>query len=133
MSKSAFLAQAQIDHVYGGPAYTKPATIYFALFTTAPSEPDGVGGVEMTGFGYTRKGLTNDATNFPAGNPKTNGTDVVFADAVGGAWGPIVAWATFDAAIGGNLLHFGSLGTPKTIPIGDTARFPAGSLVLTED
>lgn len=119
--------------MYGGPAYVKPATVYFALFTTAPTEPDGVGAVEMTGFGYSRKAMTNDATNFPAGNPKSNGTDVIFSDAIGGQWGPLEGWGIYDASIGGNLLHFGSFGSPQTIPTGDTARFPAGSLVLTED
>lgn len=133
VSKSAFLETALIDHVYGGPAYVKPATVYAALFTTAPAETDGLGGVEMTGFGYTRKAITNNATNFPAGNPKTNGTDIVFSDAIGGSWGPIVAWGFYDAAIGGNLMHFGLLTSSKTIPEGDTARFPAGSLVLNED
>ncbi len=133
MSKSAFLAEALIDHVYGGPAYVKPATVYFALFTTAPTEPDGVGAVEMTGFGYSRAARTNDATNFPAGNPKSNGTDVIFSDAIGGQWGPLVGWGIYDASIGGNLLHFGSFGSPVTVPAGETARFVVGSLVLTED
>jgi hypothetical protein len=132
VSKSAFLAEAQIDHVYGGATYTRPTTVYYALFTTAPTEPDGVGGVEMTGFGYQRVAVANNPTNFPPGNPKSNGADVVFPDAIGGPW-VIDGWATYDAATGGNLMHFGSFGSPTTIPAGDTARFPAGSLVLTED
>lgn len=131
-SKSDYLENKVLDGVLGGPALSLAATVYVALFTVAPS--DAGGGTEVTGGSYARVAVTNNATNFPAaaGGSKSNGTEITFVEATA-SWGTIVASAVFDAASGGNMLLHGTVTTPKAIESGDTARFPAGSIVYTED
>lgn len=131
-SKSDFLENELLDHILGGGDFTRPATIYVALFTSAPT--DAGGGVEVSGGSYARAAVTNNATNWPAasGGSKSNGTAIVFPEATA-SWGTVVAVGLFDAATAGNLLYWADLTTSKAIGAGDTARFPAGSIALTEN
>lgn len=78
-SFSNYLENALLDHALGGGNYTRPATVYIALFTVAPS--DAGGGTEVSGNNYSRAAVTNDATNFPAasGGAKSNGVAITFA------------------------------------------------------
>lgn len=132
MGKSDYLENKVLDHLLGRTTYTAPATVYVALYTTAPS--DAGGGTEVSGGGYARKAVTNDATNWPAasGGSKSNGTAIVF-DEASSDWGTVEAFGIFDAASGGNLLYWGAVTPSKTVNNGQTARFPAGSLVISED
>jgi hypothetical protein len=43
---------------------TRPTAWYVGLFTAAPSDTGG--GTEVSGNGYARVAITNNATNFPA-------------------------------------------------------------------
>jgi hypothetical protein len=131
-SKSNYLENEVLDHVLGGGDYTRPATVYLALFTTAPT--DAGGGVEVSGGSYARASVTNNATNFPAAvdGEKTNGIDITFATATA-SWGTVVAFGIFDASVAGNLLYWGDLDSSRAIDTDDTAFFRAGSLVITED
>lgn len=132
MSKSDYLENAILDHVLGGGDFTRPATVYVALYTAAPN--DAGGGTEVSGGSYSRLPVTNNSTNFPAAQDgsKSNGTLLTFPTATA-SWGSLVAFALFDAASGGNMLYHGAITTPKTIDNGDTAEFPIGSLTFTED
>lgn len=131
MSKSDYLENKVIDHILGGGDYARPATVYIALFTAAPT--DAGGGTEVAGGSYARAAMTNNATNWPAaaGGVKSNGTAITFAQATG-AWGTIVAFGVFDALSGGNLLFWATLTTPKTVQNGDTPSFSIGALQFTE-
>lgn len=131
-SFSDYLENKVLDHLFGGTAYSAPATVYVALFTITPG--DAGGGTEVTGNNYSRVAVTNNGTNFPAasGGSKSNGTTITFPTA-SGAWGTVVAVGIFDAANAGNLLAWASLNTSKTIGSGDTASFPASSLTITLD
>ena len=131
-SKSDYLENVLLDEVLGGADYTPPATVYLALFTAAPS--DSGGGTEVSGGGYTRVAVTNNSTNFPAasGGSKSNGVDMTFPQATAD-WGTVVAFAIFDASTAGNMLYWGDLTTSKTINDGDTAKFAAGDITITED
>jgi hypothetical protein len=130
-SFSDYLELEVLDHVFGAATYTPPATIYVALFTVAPT--DAGGGTEVSGGGYARLGVTNNATNFPAASSgaKTNGTDFTFGTATGANWGTVVAVGLFDALSGGNLLAWADLTVNKSVDDGDTASFPAGDLDFT--
>ena len=132
MSFSDYLENKTLDHILGGPDYTRAATVYVALFTSAPT--DAGGGTEVSGGGYARVAVTNDATNWPAasGGSKSNGTDIVFPTATAD-WGTVVAFAIFDASTAGNMLVWGNLTQSKAIYNGDTARFAAGDLTITLD
>ena len=131
-SKSDYLENKILDHVLGGGDYARPATVYIALYTVAPT--DAGGGTEVTGGSYVRKSVTNNVTNFPAAvsGAKSNGTEIIFAEATA-SWGTVVAFGIFDAATAGNLLYWADLAASKAIGSGDTAKFAFGDLDLTED
>jgi hypothetical protein len=133
-SKSNYLENALLDHVFGGGDFTRPASVYFTLYTVAPT--DAGGGTECAGGNYARKVVTNNGTNFPAAGSgvKTNGTDIQFLVQTA-AIGTVVAWGVFDALTSGNLLYWGdlSVGDQKAYLINDQPVIPAGSLTITED
>jgi hypothetical protein len=135
-SKSNYLENALLDHVLGGPDYTRPATVYMGLFTVAPS--DSGGGTEAsTGVwtNYARAAVTNNNTNFPAasGGIKTNGTAVSFGTAsISGTAPTIVGYGIYDASVAGNLLFWASF-TGQIVNNGSPISIQAGDLSVTED
>lgn len=132
MSFSDFLELELLDHVFGNAAYTAPATLHVALFTTAPNTETGAGGTEVSGGSYARAAVTNNATNWPAasGGSKSNGAAISFATPTAN-WGTIVAAGLYDASTGGNLLASANLTTSKTINSGDSVSFAIGSITIT--
>jgi hypothetical protein len=132
MSKSNYLENAILDHMLGGPDYTRPATVYAALFTAAPN--DAGGGTEVSGGSYARVAITNNATNWPAASNglKSNGTAIAFPTPTAG-WGTITHFGLFDAPTGGNLLRYGALTVAKTVDQGDLMSFPIGDMQCLED
>lgn len=128
---SDFLELELLDHVFSAAAYTAPGTLHFALFTVAPT--DSGGGTEVSGSGYARAAVTNNATNFPAASAgaKSNGTAISFGTASGGNWGTVVAVAVFDASTAGNMLAWGDLTVNRTINDGDSAQFNANDFDVT--
>jgi len=131
-SKSDYLEDEILDHVLGGGDYTRPAKVYVALYTEAPS--DAGGGTEVSGGSYARVEVTNNATNWPAASDgeKSNGTEITFETATD-SWGTVVAFGILDADEEGNLLLWATLTANKTIDSGDTAKFAVGDLTYTED
>ena len=129
--KGNTLSNAVLDHVLGGPNYTRLATVHIALFTAAPTAAGG--GTEVSGGGYTRVAVTNDGTNFPAasGQQKTNGAAIDFGTASAN-WGEIVAAAVMSDASAGSILYWGTLAVNKTVNSGDGFKIPAGNLTLSE-
>src|ERR1041384_3689939 len=112
---TTYLGNLLLDHLLGGPDFTPAATLYFALF---------VAGVEVTGNGYARRAVTNDATNFPAavGGVKSNGTVIDFVMPTG-PWGTVDAFRVFDASSGGNTWFSKALITPRSPDVNKPARF----------
>jgi hypothetical protein len=132
VSKSDYLENEILDHILGGADYSRPATVYIALFTVTPSDTGG--GTEVTGGSYDRVDVTNNATNWPAasGGAKANGTAITFPQATAN-WGTVVAFGIFDANTAGNLLYWGAVTPNKAVNSGDTASFAVGDLDITED
>lgn len=132
MSKSNYLENALLDHQLGGPDYVRPGTVYFALFTSAPT--DAGGGTEVSGGNYSRVALTNNLVTFTSavGGSKSNAALIQFATPSAG-WGTVTSFGIFDDLTSGNLLRWGALTVPKTIDPGDLVTFPPGQLVCTED
>ena len=133
--KSNYLSNELLDHVVGNQTYTPPTDLYFALFQVTPAD-DGTGGTEVSsgGTSYARAQVTNDLTEFPAavGQSKSNANEVVFTQA-SASWGTINGAGVYDDPSAGNLLYVIDVVAPKTVDSGDTARFPAGTLIWTED
>ena len=127
-----YLEDEILDHVFGGGDYTRPGTVYIALYTAAPSDTGG--GTEVSGGSYARAAVTNNATNFPAssGGAKSNGTEIAFTPATAN-WGTVVAFAILDASSSGNFLAWGDVTPNKAINSGDTAKFAVGDLDITID
>jgi hypothetical protein len=136
--KGQTLADDILDHVLGGPSYTRLTTVYVALYTAAPTWTGGGTEVSTSGTGYTRQAISNDLgtpytqnwTVTTAG-VKSNQNLIDFGTATGN-WGTVVAGAIMSASTGGYILYFGTLTVAKTINTGDGFRIPNAGLVLTE-
>ena len=122
-----FMENKIIDHMLRAQAYTPPATVYVALFTSAPS--DAGGGTEVSGGAYARQAVTLDAA---AGGASSNSAAITFPQATAD-WGTVTHLALMDALTGGNMLMHSPLDASKTVNNGDTFKFEAGDLDVTVD
>ena len=126
MSFSNYLENKVLDHVFGGSAYTAPATLYVGLFTSDPGETGS--GTEVSGGSYARQTITFTVT----GSQASSSAAVEFPTATA-SWGTITYAAVYDAVSGGNLLASGALTTSKTIDSGDVFRIPSGDFDIDLD
>lgn len=134
-SKSDFLENQILNHVLGGPNFVRPETIYLALSTAAYSDAaTGSSMNEVTGGGYARVAVANNATNWPnaTGGQKANGQVFTFPAATGN-WGTVQSFYIVSAATGGNNLYGADLTVARTIASGDTASFAVNAIVITEN
>ena len=119
-------------HLFRTGSFTKPAALYVALFTAAPS--DAGGGTEVTGGSYARVQRDPLDANWTApdgtGGLTDNAAVITFPTATG-SWGTVTHFAIFDAATAGNMLLHGALTVSKTVTSGDTFSFPVGNLDVT--
>lgn len=130
-----YLEAEILDHVFGGAAYTAPATLYIALGTSATTPAEGgTGFTEPSGNAYARVAMTNNATNFPAasGGAKTTGTDITFPTATG-SWGTIRYVGIYDADTAGHLLGWAQLAADQAINTNNIFKILAGDLDITLD
>ena len=116
-----------INHMLRNQAYTPPATVYLALYTTTPDDTGG--GVEVSGGAYARQACALDAATVGV---TANTSDITFPTATAN-WGTIVAVGLFDAVTAGNLLWWGALTVNKTVNNGDVFKVLLGDLDLTLD
>ncbi|UCC88211.1 MAG: hypothetical protein JSV81_02600 [Anaerolineales bacterium] len=126
MSFSNYLENKVLGHVFGGAAYTAPATLYVGLFTSDPGETGS--GTEVSGGSYARQTITFTVT----GSQASSSAAVEFPTATA-SWGTITYAAVYDAVSGGNLLASGALTTSKTIDNGDVFRIPSGDFDIDLD
>lgn len=137
---SDYLENKLIDHIFRSATFAKPAALYVALFTAAPS--DAAGGTEVAGGSYARVNLPPLDTNWKAtqggtagvstgaGGGTANAVAIAFP-APTGAWGVVSHYGIFDAASGGNLLIWDAMAAPRTILAGDPApSFPIDNLAI---
>lgn len=108
-----------------------PTNVNVALYTVAPTG-DTDAGTECTGTAYTRVDSAG-SWGAPSGvGPATVSTNqIVQFPTAGNNWGTIVAFGVFDDS--GNRLYWNTLTASQAVDTNETARFPAGSLTLTED
>jgi hypothetical protein len=126
MAKSYYLDNAILQAALCNTAYLSPATVYVALYTSAPG-PTG-GGTEVSGGSYARTACTFGT---PASGSITNTGACTFPQASAG-WGTITSFGIFDAASSGNLLYYGNLTASKTINSGDQLTFAISGITVTE-
>lgn len=143
-AKTNYLENKIIDWLFRGQAFTPPATMYFALFTVAPTEAGG--GTEVSGGSYARVAVASTLANWAgtqgAGTTvassgtggSTSNNAVITFPAPTANWGTVVAVGVFDAASAGNLLLYGALSQSKNVNNGDAApSFPAAAFTYQED
>lgn len=125
--KSNYLEYKILDHVLATTAYTAPAAVYLSLHYTSPGEADS--GTEVSTGGYAREEVSfNSASGGSATGPTT---DKEFT-ASGAAWNGVAHFGIYDASSAGNLLYYGALSGSKDIEDGDSIRFVADSITITE-
>ena len=128
MSKSDYLEDKVLDHALGTTAYTQPTAQHLALHTADPGEAGN--GAELVGTGYSRSAIDFNAAS---GGTATGPTSVIeFTNSGGSAWTEVTHFGIWDASTSGNLLYYGQLTTPKTVAAGDTLRFTAASISISE-
>lgn len=133
-SKSNYLENEILDHILGGADFSRPGTVYVGLWAATLSDAStGSTAGQPVGNNYARVAVTNNGTNWPAasGGAKANGAAITFPQA-SGSWGTVTDFAICDAATDGNILYWGTLGTPNAIGSGDTPSFAIGELDITE-
>lgn len=126
MSFSNYLETKVLDHVFGGTAYTAPATLYLGLFTSNPNE-DG-SGTEVSGGGYVRQSVAFTIS----GNTASNTAAVEYPTATAN-YGTVTHVGIYDASSAGNLIAYAALTSSKSIETGDVFRVPTGDLDITLD
>jgi len=123
-------ANNMLDMVFSKAANTMPATLYYGLSSTLPTNT-GTNVTEPSGGSYARVAVTNNATNFPAasGRAKSNGTVIVFPTATGN-WGDMTHFVVYDASTAGNFVGWGALTGTTTINTNTQASFGVGALTI---
>lgn len=114
------LANSLLNAVLRNTAYTSPATVYLAVFTSAPTAAGG--GTEVIGGSYVRQAITFAA---PSGGAATNAAQISIA---GMPACTVYGLAIMGAASSGTMLFYGALATPKPVNAGDTFKVNAGDL-----
>jgi hypothetical protein len=128
MSFSNFLETEVLDHVFGGNAYTAPATLYLSLHTANPDEDASGTEVSTSGTAYVRKSVAFTVS----GNTASNSAAVEF-DTATANFGTVTHVGVWDASSSGNMLCYAALSSSKTIETGDVFRVPTGDLDITLD
>lgn len=128
MSFSNYLETKVLDHVFGATAYTAPATLYLALFTSNPDEDGSGTEVSTSGTAYARQTIA-----FTTSGDTTSNTAAVEFPTATASFGTVSHVGVMDASTGGNLLAYAALTTSKDIATGDVFRIPAGDLDISLD
>ena len=125
-------------------AGTGPTSLYYGLFTAAPSDTGG--GTEVSGGSYARVTVASSLANYAgtqssgsttassgSGGLTSNNGTITFP-APSANWGSVTHFGVFDASSGGNLLIHGALTVSKTINNGDAApSFAAAAFTFQID
>lgn len=128
---SNHLETALLNMVFRNIAYTRPTTVYVALYTTDPTEADS--GTEVAGGAYARQAVTfNAPTQVGTAATISNSADVSFPVATAN-WGTITHVGVRDATTAGNLLYYGPVTNSRSILTNDQLKFLSGELVLSLD
>lgn len=122
---SDYLENKLLDHFLGTTTYTKPTTVYVALYTVAPS--DAGGGTEVAGGSYSRQVATFSSAS---SGTTSNSSNIDFTNMPACT---VTAIGIHDNATTGNLLVWGTLTANKSLDAGDTLRIATGDLDISLD
>jgi hypothetical protein len=128
---STYLAQAVLNHVLRGAAYTPPAGTYLAL-AVADITDDNVTANEVTGAWYARQQVTSWAAPVGSGVSTSNSNAMAYS-AITGSAVSVTHWGLYDAATSGNLLACGVFTDAKVGNVNNRLRVAAGEIALSFD
>lgn len=142
MSKGNATENDWIKHVFNGvalPSYG--ANLQVNLHTADPGEAGTATTNAPTHTGYAAVAVSRDASGWTicdsdgtpnaAGNSAKNAAEITFPECTGGS--DTITHASISVAATGQILYKGALTAPINVSNLITPRFPAGTLVLTED
>jgi hypothetical protein len=118
-----------VDHVNGKTAWTMPAAVSMALFTTNPNFETGAGGTEASGGSYARKAVAFTAA---AAGADSNTGALVWTVGTDLAAGTYTGWGVYDAATVGNMLYGDAFAANRVVSTtGDTITFAIGAVTYS--
>ena len=127
---SDYLERALLHHVFGATAYTRPAGLWVALYTTAPTDIS-PGNEVLPAVGYARVAATfADAPDQVDGSSAIWNSTVLQFPVATADWGTISHCGVHDAATAGNMLAWGQLAVLKRVDFGDAVRFAANQFMI---
>ena len=137
MPFTTYLANKILDLVLGKQSYTLPNMLYFGLCTGCTSAGVVTGEPTIGLYGYARAVVVNNdlTTTWSAAsaNVKTNANSIIQWPAITGtAWGTLTTCIVSDAASGGNILMYGTLGSPIVTTVGMQPFIPVNDITITE-
>lgn len=133
-AKTISLANSVLDRVLKNNAqfaYSWPAVVYLALFTTNPTSAGIITGeVVPTSSDYTRQPVTWGTI---AAGSVANSVAVTY-NVAAGAWGTLGWSGLMDTATlgSGTMLYYGALAVTKIVGVGDQVSFAIGAVTVNE-
>jgi hypothetical protein len=124
MAMTNYLSNALANAVVRNTSYTSPATVYCALYSTAPTAS--TSGTELSGSNYSRQAVTFSA---PVAGVATSNVAVTFG-AASANWTAAVALAITDASTSGNILYFKTI-TTQIVLSGSSLTIASGDITVT--
>ena len=125
-----YLENAIVNYFLRNTSVSTPATnVWVALYTSATTDTGG--GTEVSGGSYARQRVQGTGAWDAPSNGATQNTGAVTFPTATANWGTVSHVAVRGGAAGSNLLYHGPLTSNKTVNSGDTFRFNAGALDIT--
>lgn len=132
-SKTDILETALLQDIFqaAGNINALPASLYFALTTTVPT--DSAAGTQTTYTGYARVAVARNGTNFTvSGNNVTNAIDIIFPTCTANAQ-TIRGIEIYTASSGGTRLYWTAMNVDELLAIGSAPIIQAGIFYLLSD
>jgi len=123
----------------GAAPSTLPTTLYLDLYSTPPNAETGTGGTSICSAltGVARLSLNNTSNAYFYSEQNNNfvkNNEILITQSALATVSNITGFAIWTQIQGGNMLYSGSIqDSPKTITIGQSARFAQNAMVLTID
>lgn len=137
MSQASDYLEGQLRaHIFRTASFTKPTVLAVALLSSAPTDAQtGATMPELANAnGYARVARNPLDANWTAASATDGLTDnaavITFGPATGADWAAATHFAILDDATygAGNIICYGTLASPRTVLVGDTATFAVGAL-----
>ncbi|WP_342479516.1 hypothetical protein [Paenibacillus sp. FSL F4-0097] len=128
MNVSNYLAIALLNQVFRNTNYTRPTTLYIALYTSNPTAADT--GQEVTGGAYARQAVVFTPPAAVNGVYTIKNSAEIPYPVATATWGQLTHLGIRDAVTDGNLLYYGALTDPKSILTNDIFKFSVGQVSI---